>query len=177
MVKLKSKDCASGLVLTFVVVLCASIVQAQDYSSRIRNRETDQAYQRLLHAHIFNLGGVGFGLAITPEEKAFCVLLKSANSIALFQRLLNEGNPEGQLYALYGLYIEDPQAFKDAVERLKHDESPPGRWEGLIFIEKGKVRIGIGCLLLQQERHAVIAKIANGDFDQAFNASSSRLVY
>ncbi len=116
-------------------------------------------------------------MTITPEEKAFRVLLKSANSLALFQRLTSEGNPEGQLYALYGLYLEHPQLFKNEIERLKHDDGPPARWEGLIFIEKSKIRIGVGCLLFQQERQAVIAKIANGDFDQAFKASSSRLVY
>lgn len=175
--RLESKDLVLRLVLTLVVVLCPSIAQAQDNSYRIRNLPTDQAYRRLLHANIFNFGGVGFGATITPEEKAFSVLLNSANKIALFQRLVSEGNPEGQLYALYGLYLEDSQLFKNAAERLKHNDGPPARWEGLIFIEKGQIRVGDGCLLFQQERHTVIAKIASGDFDRAFRANSPRLIY
>ena len=173
--KLKSKGCASGLVLAFVFVLCSSVAQAQGYVSRVRNMETDRAYRQLLDAHIFNLGGVGFVLSITPEEKAFQVLLRSANSVALFERLISEGNPEGQLFALYGLYLEDPQLFRTEFERLKHDDGPLARWEEMIFIEKGKIRTGVGCVLFRQERQALIAKIASGEFDQAFKASSSRL--
>src|SRR5260370_14589369 len=102
MVKLKSKGWLTAVVLTVVCVLCSSVAQAQDYSSWIQNLETDRAYKQLLHAHIFNLGGGGFVLSITTEEKAFRVLLKSANSRVLFERLVSEGNPEGQLYGLYG---------------------------------------------------------------------------
>jgi hypothetical protein len=177
MARLESKDFLLRLVLTLVVVSCPSIAQAQDYGSRLRNIETDQAYRRLLHASIFNFGGVGFAATITAEEKAFHALLHSANKIALFQRLVTEGNPEGQLYALYGLYLEDSQLFKNAAERLKHDAGPPARWEGFIFIEKGRLRVGEGCILIEQERKSVIAKIASGDFDRAFKASTPGLVY
>src|SRR5712664_2540677 len=109
MVNLRSKTCASGLILIFVFVLSSSVARAQDDGSRIRKMEPDRAYQRLLHANIFNLGGAGYALAMTPEERAFRVLLKSTNSIALFQQLSREGNPEGQLYALYGFYLEEPE--------------------------------------------------------------------
>jgi hypothetical protein len=177
MAKLESKVFVTRLVLTLVVVLCPSIAQAQDYGSRLRNVETDQAYRRLLHASIFNFGGVGFSATITPEEKAFHVLLNSANKIALFQRLVSEGNPEGQLYALYGLYLEDSQLFKDAAERLKQSDGPPARWQGFIFIEKGKIQVGEGCVLFEKERRTLIARIATGNFDQAFRASGPRLVY
>ena len=174
--KLKSKGCASGLVLAFVFVLCSSVAQAQGYVSRVRNMETDRAYRQLLDAHIFNLGGVGFVLSITPEEKAFQVLLRSANSVALFERLISEGNPEGQLFALYGLYLEKPRLFENEVERFKREAGPGERWEGMIFIEKGKIRTGVGCILFRQERQTIISKIANGEFDKAYQASSLRLV-
>jgi hypothetical protein len=149
--------------------------KAQDYSSRIRERKTEQAYRQLLHANIFNLGGIGFVLTITPEEKAFHTLLRAGNSIELFKRLLSEANPEGQLYALYGLYLEKPQLFKNEVERFKREVGPAERWEGMIFIEKGKIRTGIGCMTFRQEREILISKIAHGEFDQAYEASSSRV--
>jgi hypothetical protein len=166
---------ATSVGLTLALVLCAVTAKAQDYSSRIRERKTEQAYRQLLHANIFNLGGIGFVLTITPEEKAFHTLLRSGNSVELFKRLLSEANPEGQLYALYGLYLEKPQLFKNEVERFKREIGPAERWERMTFIEKGKVRTGVGCVLFRQERQTLIAKIANGDFDQAFEASSSRL--
>lgn len=177
MARLESKDLVLRLVLTLVVVLCPSIAQAQDYSFRIRNLPTDQAYRGLLYANMFNLGGAGFGATITPEEKAFRVLFASPTAIAQFQQLLNEGNPEGQLYALYGLYLNDAQLFKNAAARLKYDDGPPARWEGFIFLEKGKIRFVDGCVWYHADRHVIIERMANGDFDQAFKAPSPTLKY
>jgi hypothetical protein len=138
---------------------------------------TDHAFQTLSRAKIFNLGGLGFVLTMTEEEKAFHVLLDSPNSIVLFKRLLNEGNPEGQMYALYGLYREDKEAFKSEVERLKLDDGPPERWEGLIYVEKGKIRIGIGCVLGWQERKMVLATMEQAGFDQAFKPIRRTVTY
>lgn len=175
MVKLKSKGCASGLVLTLVFILCSSVAQAQDYGSRIRNIVTDRAYRQLLHANLFNLGGAGFALAMTTEEKAFRVLLKSANSVALFQQLLRESNPEGQIYALYGLYLQEPSVFQSEAERLKNDDGPPPRWEGMISVEKGKIRFAKGCIISRQDRRGIIERMAKGDFDSSFKALSANL--
>src|SRR5438874_5803537 len=127
--KPKFKCWPPRLVLAVVFLVC-STSQAQYNGARIRNMETDQAHRRLLHAKVFNLGGAGFALTMTPEEKAFRTLSKSANSVALFQRLLREGNPEGQLYALYGLYLHEPSAFQNEAARLKNDDGSPARWEG-----------------------------------------------
>lgn len=175
MARLESKGFVARLVLT--LVLCSSIAQAQDYSSRVRNMKTDQAYRRLLHANIFNFGGVGFGSTITPEEQAFHVLIESANARVQFQRLVSEANPEGQLYGLYGLYHEDPELFKNVAERLKHEDGPPARWEGFIFLEKSKIRFGDGCVMGPEDRHVLLEQMANGDFDRAFRANSPSLVY
>jgi hypothetical protein len=153
------------------------IAHGQEYDSHIHSGVTDHAFQTLRRANIFNLGGFGFVLTMTEEEKAFHVLLDSRNSIVLFKRLLNEGNPEGQMYALYGLYREDREAFKSEAERLKLDDGPPGRWEGLIYIDKGKIRIGVGCVLTAQERKTVIARIEQGGFDQAFKPINRTVTY
>ena len=163
--------------LLALAAVCPSVTHGQEYSSRIRNREKDQAFRTLTDAKIFNLGGAGFGLAITPEEKAFRLLLNSGNSGASFQRLLREGNPEGQLFALYGLYLEDREAFKSEVERLKHDDGPPERWDGMIFIEQSKIRTAVGCIFFRKDRHALLEQMANGDFDQAFKALNPTLKF
>lgn len=148
------------------------VAQGQDYSARVRTLETDRAFQTLTHAKIFNLGGFGFGLGVTPEERAFRLLLN--NSGVSFQRLLSEANPEGQLFALYGLYLEDREAFKGEVERLRYDDGPPERWDEMIFIEKGKIRTAVGCIVFRQDRRVLAEQMAKGDFDQAFQALTNR---
>ncbi len=168
-------NCWPSIIVLAVVFLVCSVAQAQDYGSRIRNMETDRAYRQLLHANIFNLGGAGFGLTMMPEEKAFRALLKSANSVALFQQLLREGNPEGQLYALYGLYLQEPSVFQSEAERLKNDDGPPPRWEGMISVEKGKIRFAKGCIFSRQDRRGIIERMAKGDFDSSFKALSANL--
>ena len=108
---------------------------------------------------------------MSKEERAFHQLLNSADSLVLFHRLLNEANPEGQLYALYGLYLREPEAFKREAFLLKSGDGPPQRWEGMILVKKGAIRTGSGCILRQQHWKAVIAEIEKGTFDQAFNRS------
>jgi hypothetical protein len=165
------------LLCLLVTVCCSSIARGQEYDSQIRNRVTDHAYLTLSRAHMFNLGGFGFGLTMTEEEKAFQVLLDSPHSIVLFKRLLNEGNPEGQMYALYGLYLEDRDAFKNEAGKFKLDDGPPERWEGLIYLEKGKIRIGIGCVLSEQDRKMVIARMEQAGFDQSFKRIKRTVTY
>ena len=111
------------------------------YSPQIRQLETGRAYQKLLHATVFNLGGIGWGLEITSEEKAFRTLLEAEGSTRLFQRLIDEANAEGQLYALFGLHLQAPDVFQVEAEKLRTSEGPPRRIEKFIPIEKGEVRV------------------------------------
>jgi len=171
------KDCARLGLLICALVFVSSLTPAQDYSARVRNAQTDSAYKKLIDAHIFNFGGVGFAAQITPEEKAFRVLLESWNRVSVFKQLLNEANPEGQLYALYGLYLEDRDSFEKEAEKLKLTADLPPR-RGIFFpVEKGKVLIGRGCLLLHEDQRAVIEEIAKGKFDHAFRSNDTRLFY
>ena len=87
MAKLNHRIRFAGLELTLILVLCPSVLRAQDYRS-IREQKIERAYQQLLHAKIFNLGGYGFAMTISPEERAFHTLLESSNSTALLKKLL-----------------------------------------------------------------------------------------
>jgi hypothetical protein len=172
--KLNRRIHFASLGLTLVLVLCPSVLWAQDYSS-IRQRSIESAYHQLLHAKIFNLGGYGFAMTISAEERAFHTLLESSKSPALLKKLLHEANPEGQMYSLYGLYLREPEVFKSELERMKSEDGPAERWEEMIFIEKGKIRTAAGCFIFRQDRQALITTIASGEFDQAFKSSSARL--
>ena len=158
--------------LILSVAVCAAVcinAAAQTYRSpELEERETDRAFHKLLHAHIFNFGGVGFVNQITEEEKAFEVIFQSAVSAQLFQQLLSEGNGEGQLYALFGLRATARASFRLEAQGLQKDEGPGSRIEGFTIIPKGKVRMGRGCILYQQDMQTVIDEIAKGDWDAAF---------
>jgi len=164
-----------ALMLSILALICVPAAAQNYYSPGIRDFQTGRAFQRLLHANVFNLGGVGWANEITPEEKAFATLFESTDSVKLFQRLLTQANPEGQLYALFGLHLMAASDFKLEVERLKADDGPPERRENFIGIEKGKVRVARGCIFFRTTRKAVIDQIANGEWDAAFRLSTRKI--
>ena len=165
------------LLIAAVVLCCGSVALGQDYGTKVRNAQRQSAYQVLVRAQVFTFGGVGYGSMITPEEKAFHALFGTGNSRPWFKRLLKDANSEGQMYALYGLYLEDRDAFKQEVARLSTNDGLPSHWEGFTFLEKGQVRVAHGCIFFQQSKQSVVAAIKNGDFDLAFQAGSLRLTY
>lgn len=164
-----------------ILIICAHLlicvpVFAQSYiSPQIRQSGNNRAYQKLLHATVFNVGGVGFGQEITQEEKAFKTLLTSLDATSVFQRLISEANGEGQLYALLGLHLLAPDIFQVEVEKLRTNGGPPERIEKFIPLEKGKVRVAHGCIFFEQDRQTVIDQITKGEWDAALK-SKSRVV-
>jgi hypothetical protein len=172
----KPASCARHVLRISVMALVCVPVNAQNYySPGIRDFQTGRAFQKLLHANIFNLGGVGWANEITTEEKAFVILFSSPDSIKLFQRLLTQANPEGQLYALFGLHLQAPATFKLEAERLKADDGPPERLEKFVGIGRGEVRVARGCIFFRKARKALIDQIANGEWDTAFRPSTRKI--
>lgn len=155
------------LVVCAHLLICVPVFSQTYYSPQIRQTETGRAYQKLMHASVFNLGGVGYSSQITPEEQAFKTLLKSADAIRLFQRLMSEANAEGQLYALLGLHLRALDIFLHEADKLLTNGGPPERLENFIAIEKGKVRVAQGCIFFRQDRQTVIDQIAKGEWDAA----------
>jgi len=96
------------LIICAHLLICVPVFAQSHISAQIRQSGNNRAYQKLLHANVFNLGGVGYGQAITAEEQAFKKLLTSIDSTSVFQRLIREANGEGQLYALLGLHLLAP---------------------------------------------------------------------
>jgi hypothetical protein len=166
-----------------ILVICAHLlicvpVFAQSFSSpQIRQAETSRAYEKLLHANVFNLGGVGYGQAITPEEHSFKKLLTSLDSTKVFQRLISEANGEGQLYALLGLHLLAPDVFQAEAEKLRTNGGPPERIEKFLVIAKGKVRVADGCIFFEQDSQIVIDQIAKGAWDAASRSNSRILTF
>jgi len=153
------------LIICAHLLICVPVFAQSQISAQIRQSGNNRAYQKLLHANVFNLGGVGFGQAITAEEQAFKKLLTSIDSISVFQRLIREANGEGQLYALLGLHLLAPDIFQAEAEKLRTNGGPPERIENFTPIGKGKVRVAHGCIFFQQDRQTVIEQIAKGAWD------------
>jgi hypothetical protein len=153
------------LIICAHLLICVPVFAQSHISAQIRQSGNNRAAQKLLHANVFNLGGVGYGQAITPEEQAFKKLLTASDSIKVFQRLISEANGEGQLYALLGLHLLAPDIFQAEAEKLRTNGGPPERIENFIPIGKGKVRVAHGCIFFQQDRQTVIEQIAKGAWD------------
>lgn len=158
------------LVSTLIVWVSVCLtVTAQTYrSGQLRQRELGRAHQKLLHAHIFNFGGVGFVRRITEEEKAFNLIFESIDAEKVFQQLVREANAEGQLYALFGLRAKSSASFENEAQRIRTGGGSDQRQEELTLVPKGKVRIGHGCILSEADMLTVVDEIAKGKWDWAF---------
>ena len=149
------------------LLICVPVISQTYYAPQIRQTEIGRAYQKLRHASVFNLGGVGYASQITAEEQAFKTLLKSVGAIGLFQRLMSDANAEGQLYALLGLHLRAPDIFLREADNLLANGRPRERLENFMAVEKGKVRVAHGCIFFTQDRQTVIDQIARGEWDAA----------
>ena len=165
------------MVICAHLLICAPVFAQSYISPQIRQSGNNRAYQELLHASVFNLGGVGWGQEITPEEQAFKRLLVSIDSTRVFQRLISEANGEGQLYGLLGLHLLAPDIFQAEAEKLRTNGGPPERIEKFIAIAKGKVRVAHGCIFFQQDRQIVIEEIAKGAWDSGSRSNSRILTF
>src|SRR4051812_37292360 len=66
------------------------------------------AYQKLLIAERFTVGGVGWGATISQTEFALHDLLNEKDPIAALKSLVTEASYAGGLYGLLGLKIANP---------------------------------------------------------------------
>ncbi len=70
-----------------------------------------EAYDTLMKANTFSNGGTGVAGSMSPETKAYAVLMKNKNAFDLFYHLEQEANNQGRLYALCAMYQLDNQYF------------------------------------------------------------------
>jgi len=70
------------------------------------------------HADEFAVAGVGENMNRSPEVQAFAVLLDQPDATPLFESLLSDATPEGQMYALCGLWLTDLAAYQAAETRF-----------------------------------------------------------
>lgn len=76
--------------------------------------------------------GTGSPGPILDSIHAFRRLVKTKDAGEIFSNLLKEATPEGQLYALCGLFFTDKDAFKSALATYENSEQKLSRHEGCI---------------------------------------------
>src|SRR5260370_7056848 len=121
-----------------------------------------EAYQKLMVAEIFRVGGVGVGGETSKEELALYDLLTDKQAIAALRSLVRDGSYEGALYGLLGLSISNVAEFNRAVDLYKSRQQPPERY----MTKKGHVSVQRGCIISGEDWLKVVTSIQSGHYDK-----------
>jgi len=166
------------IVALFSVVPCAS--QSAEFRREMLSPKGRVAYNKLLSACIFRVGGVGFSGEISKEELALYDLLDDGQAINALKSLVTTGSYEGGLYGLLGLSIRNHAEFNMAVEIYKaRKERPEWQTTGSFncFRAEGEmVTTQSGCIISTESRDKVVADIQSGRFDKLLNAKYQQTI-
>ena len=121
----------------------------------------EQAIAELRCAPFFTSAYVGPTMAISTDVKAFNVLRQQPDAKDLFTKLQRAASPEGQLYALCGLYLIDRSAFDAVLAEYRE--------------RHGTVQTVEGCLVGEERiNQVVLERIATGLYPRMFSTVSPR---
>ena len=133
------------------------------------------AYQTVLNAAIFSIGGVGIAGETSKDEYAMVALLSEPNGVAALRSLVTDATPEGGLYGLAGLYVKDLQTFNtESAVFLKRDFPANRKNTFLPKIPEGFVLTQEGCLIGAQKPKTLVERIATGKYDWGLKRYSER---
>jgi hypothetical protein len=76
------------------------------------------AYEELISTRCFSFGGAGYGVWASIAEEAFHSIMSTTNALETFSRVLTNGTPEAQLYALCGIRKLAPENFEQSARSL-----------------------------------------------------------
>lgn len=80
------------------------------------------AFEFLMNTEIFQATHIGFVAQPSPAACSFRLIADAPESTALFRRLFDRAGSPGKLYALIGLYREDPESYEAAAAELADSE-------------------------------------------------------
>src|SRR5262245_57652348 len=101
-----------------VLILAVLLSQAADGAPG-RRHEAQAALDELARATEFQNEAVGYEKAMSPNVRAFRIILQQQDATAMFAELLQRGTVVGRLYALCGLYLKDPQQYRRGLAAFK----------------------------------------------------------
>jgi hypothetical protein len=108
------------------------------------------AYEELISTRFFSFGGTGYGSWASTAEDAFHSIMSASNAVETFSRVLTNGTPEAQLYALCGIRNLAPDIFEQSALSL--------------LASNPKVDEAGGCFHWQEPASNVVQRIRGGSY-------------
>ena len=88
------------------------------------------AYSTVMSARQFAIGGIGVAGVISKEELALRAIQDGPRAEEQLRKLLREGTPAGQMYALFGLRQIDAADYAALAEPYRRNSKSVGRISG-----------------------------------------------
>lgn len=161
--------------LLLVTSFClAAPAQSPEFSPWQLSPKGRAAYEALLDARLFAVGGIGFGGQIEVGEKALRELLEEPEARAALESLARRATREGGLYALLGLRVKGFDSFAAEARRFRERVEEPrrrrkrGEPADLLETKPGKVATADGCILDSEEWEKILSRIEAGEYDLRF---------
>jgi hypothetical protein len=157
--------------IALAIILCAQTAHAgrqAGFDFQGLSAKGREAYQRLLTAGLFAVGGVGYAGQISENERALYDLMGEKEAVGALKSLVNDGSIEGGLYGLLGLSVTDIEAFNRAVDVYNSRKEFPERktpYDG-VSSRRDKVTTQNGCLISLEEREKIVSEIQAGHYDK-----------
>ena len=116
--------------MKFVLICFLSLLAGGVIASDV-TPEGQQAFHALKGAGIFRFGN-GRSPGMSPSERSVQALLRETNSLALFQKLIEEASIPGQLYALTVQRQFDNESFQKNIKAFQSSTNSVEIMEGCI---------------------------------------------
>jgi len=162
-----------------IIVTLLSVVSVAAQSAEFTPLQLSQkgrvAFNKLLTACVFRVGGVGYAAQTSKEEFALYDLLEEREAIAALKSLVATASYEGSLYGLLGLSIRNHTDFNIAVDIYKarkerRERQATGRPFECFLADGDIVATQSGCLFGTESRYKVVTQIQSGHFDRLLSA-------
>ena len=160
-----------------VIVALLSVVSGASQSAEFRPEQLSPkgrvAFNTLVSACVFRIGGVGYSGSTSKEELALYDLLEDEQAIAALKSLAAKGSYEGGLYGLLGLSIRNHAEFNMAVPIYKARKERPARQTSSFeccYADGEEVMTQSGCNYGTESRDKVVTDIQSGHFDKLLSA-------
>jgi hypothetical protein len=164
----KTLNLGIAVMLLFSHAVASS--QAVDFNREQLSPKGRMAYDRLLSACIFRVGGVGYSGTTSKEELALHELLEEQSGVEALKSLVVVGTYEGALYGLLGLSLRNNAEFNRAVDVYKaRKDRPECQRTGLfeyLNVTGEMVTTQSGCIITAELRTKVVTDLQSGRYDK-----------
>jgi hypothetical protein len=139
-----------SFLVTSLLVTCVGFFCAAAFGEETSQKK-QEAYTFLKGTDVFVMGPFGEAGVTSDGEEALKTLLEARDAAEKFKSLLKEATLTGQLYALCGLKVVDPDAFDRAVKRC--------------LLDFRRVRTLKGCIGFDVSVSSTTKAIRSGEYD------------